>query len=163
MLLLPFPGGYTHEIYFLDEYSKHFASEFSLSKSNADVLSTIKSYQANYFTVNGHKLSHLHGDYEAINLSLRFSLATLGIKLHLSKPGRHVTRLERFVQTMSGRVTSIKSSLPYTLPTKLDPLLRKSVMHVMNLSILIQLRHQMKSCMVKIILQHQFNLARFIW
>ena len=135
LLFVPFPGGYTHEIYFLDEYSRHFDSELALSKSNTDILRAINNYKAKNFTTNNFRLQSLHGDYEAINKSLLIPLATMGIKLHLSKPGRHVTRLERFVQTMAGRMTSIKSSLPYVLPSKLDPLLRKSVMYTMNNSL----------------------------
>jgi hypothetical protein len=135
ILLAPFPGGFTHEIYFLDEYSSHFASQLIMSKSNEDVMHGIKQYIAKNYTVNQHTLSNLHGDYESINKSLLLPLAELGIKLHLSKPGRHVTRLERYVQTLNGRVTSTRSALPYHFPTKLDPLLRSSVMHTLNNSL----------------------------
>ena len=129
------PGGFTHAITFADEHSGRVDVVGARSKSTAVVLAASIAYLEAVYKANGHTVSVLHGDDEAINRSLAPEFARSGITIQLSPPGEHARRVERYIQTIGNRVLAVISYLPYELPSRFALHCQKAVAAMMNDSI----------------------------
>ena len=87
------------------------------------------------YKANGHTVSVLHGDDEAISRSLAPEFTRSGITIQLSPPGEHARRVERYIQTIGNRVLIVISYLPYELPSRFALHCQKAVAAMMNDSI----------------------------
>ncbi len=134
LILNPPPGGRTHEIFFVDDFTGHTGTELAYSKRTPDILKAIFTYIDRVYSINGHTVQSLKGDDEPINRSLRPLLAAppRHINLLLSEPGAHSKQIERYTQTIRNFSTSALSSLAFIVPLQYSPLLHKDVTAKMN-------------------------------
>lgn len=133
----PSPGGFTHALHAVDEFSGKFDVIGCLNKTTLQISRAIRSLICEYNS-DGHRVKCLHGDSERINSSLQGIISLLGAKLQLSLPGEHQHKVERYERTLVERSLSTLASLPYYLPAKYTLPLHKSVSASMNNSICTQ-------------------------
>ena len=128
------PGGHTHALHTVDEFSGRLDVVGATSKSTTSVARAVRSIIAEYNS-HSHRVGCMHGDPEKINASLFVPLSTVGTKLQLSLPGAHAKRIERYERTINERSTATLSALPYWLPSKYTLFLHKAVASILNDSI----------------------------
>ena len=133
----PSPGGYTHALHAVDEFSGKLDIIGCLNKTTLQISRALRSLIGIYNS-DGHRVKRFHGDSERINISLEGIINLLGAALQLSLPGEHQHRVERYERTLVERSLSTLSSLPYYLPAKYTLPLHKSVSASMNNSICTQ-------------------------
>lgn len=131
------PGGFTHALHAVDEFSGKFDIIGCLNKTTLQISRALRSLISIYNS-DGHRVKCFHGDSERINISLEGIINLLGAKLQLSLPGEHQHRVERYERTLVERSLSTLSSLPYYLPATYTLPLHKSVSASMNNSICTQ-------------------------
>ena len=135
MLPEPAPGGLTHAVHLVDEFSGRLDIVGATSKHTLPIFRAIHHIISTSYNSQGYKVRGMHGDAEHINASLLAPLGVIGTKLQLSRPGDHARRIERYERTINEHSLSTLSSLPYILPQKYTLALHKSVAAALNDSI----------------------------
>ena len=126
------PGGYTHEVSYVDEQSGYQIVAGAKSKSVADLAATTLNVMASNFNANRHRISTLHGDSENVNRALRPHVGLVGINVATSGPGEHAHRAERYYQDILAHSAATMSAKPYFLPSAYDHELHKDSADVRN-------------------------------
>jgi hypothetical protein len=131
----PAPGGATHSIHVVDEFSGKFNVIGATSKTTASIFNSLHKLISTGYNAFGHKVTGLHGDAEKINNSLKVPLGAMGAALQLSLPGQHARRVERYTRTLNEHSLATLSELEYILPAKYTLSLHQSVAASMGDSI----------------------------
>ena len=126
------PGGYTHEVSYVDEQSGYQIIAGAKSKSVADLAASTLNVMASNFNANRHRISTLHGDSENVNRALRPHVGLVGINVVTSGPGEHAHRAERYYQDILTHSAATMSAKPYYLPSAYDLELHKDSADVRN-------------------------------
>ena len=135
MLPEPAPGGLTHAVHLVDEFSGRLDIVGATTKHTLPIFRAIHHVISTSYNSQGYRVRGMHGDAERINASLLVPLGIIGTRLQLSRPGDHARRIERYERTINEHSLSTLSSLPYILPQKYTLALHKSVASVLNDSI----------------------------
>ena len=135
MLPEPAPGGLTHAVHLVDEFSGRLDIVGATTKHTLPIFRAIHHVISTSYNSQGYRVRGMHGDAERINASLLVPLGIIGTRLQLSRPGDHARRIERYERTINEHSLSTLSSLPYILPQKYTLALHKSVASALNDSI----------------------------
>ncbi len=129
------PGGFTHKIIMVDKHTGHISQPGALSKTTPSLFTAMNKTIQTVYNANGHKVTTLHGDAEAVCNSLKPSFGALGVKVFTSLPGEHACVAERSTLTVQERSRATAAGLPFFLPPECSLLLDQSVGETLNNSV----------------------------
>ena len=129
----PTPGGFSQELFSVDEHSGRCHVTGLKSKSTEDIFDGLHNRLIRkQFNAHGHRVLTIFSDPEKSLASLAPHVGGLGIAMKHAVPDRHATRAERHYQTMSNMAISILSSLPFIVPDMYTLLLHENCCSIMG-------------------------------
>jgi hypothetical protein len=127
------PGGFTQELFVVDEHSGRCHAVGLKSKATDEIYDgLLNRLIRKHYNAYGHRIATIFSDPEKSLASLAPHVGGLGIALKHAVPDRHATRVERHYQTMSNMAISVLSSLHYILPDAFTLLLHEYCCSVMG-------------------------------
>ena len=85
------------------------------------------------YNASGHTVKQVTTDHEITLISCRTHLGGRGVRLTTHPAGLHEKRVERKIQELGNHVRSIKASLSYELPARLEGELWSHAAHFLNM------------------------------
>lgn len=125
-------GGHSYMIISVDEYSGFLHGVTCKTKLKEDVYDGFKEIIAFYKSYQ-HKVESIMTDSEQTFKALETEIRMLGIQAFYTTPYQHAQRIERYIQTINKRMSSVLASLPYVLPHRLYAELIYDVINNINL------------------------------
>jgi hypothetical protein len=108
--LIPFPeicsGGIQYHMLICDEFSTYFHSISMKTKNNSDIVLAF-TILVSYFKQYGYEIKSIHYDHETALISAAIFFNQQGIQYQTIAPYQHEQKLERYVQTINARFTTI--------------------------------------------------------